>query len=148
MTTHLYESTLRWRGRTASYENYDRGHEVVVAGNELALSADAAFRGNPELPNPEQLVVAAASSCQLLSFLAMAAYAGVEVLEYQDRAAGEMPADSRPMRLTSIVLRPRIVVAGASVDRVEKLVRKAHGQCYIANSLTADVIVEPSIEVV
>lgn len=148
MTTHVYESLLNWQGRTDSYESYARRHEVTVAGNVLAMSADAAFRGDPDLPNPEQLVVAAASSCQLLSFLAVAAYAGVEVLEYQDRASGEMSDGNRPMRLTSIVLRPRIVVEGVSVDRVERLVRKAHDQCYIANSLSADVTVEPSIEIV
>ena len=35
---------------------------------------DVAFRGDASLPNPEQLLVAAASSCQMLSFLAVAGY--------------------------------------------------------------------------
>ncbi|GAA1672104.1 OsmC family protein [Microbacterium lacus] len=139
---------MNWQGRTDSYENYGRRHEVAVAGSVLTMSADAAFHGDPGLPNPEQLVVAAASSCQLLSFLAVAAHAGVEVLEYEDAASGEMSSEDLPMRLTNIVLRPRIVVHGASAYRVGRLVRKAHDQCYVANSLGADVIVEPSIETV
>ncbi|MFF2633018.1 OsmC family protein [Microbacterium sp. NPDC058021] len=148
MTIHSYESTLSWRGRTQHYDSYDRRHDVTIAGTQLAVSADAAFRGDAALPNPEQLVVAAASSCQLLSFLAVAALSGVEVVEYSDRARGEMQADQRPMRLTRIVLRPHIAVVGGSVERVERLVHRAHEQCYIAHSLTAEVSIEPVIEVV
>ncbi|HXH35493.1 MAG TPA: OsmC family protein [Plantibacter sp.] len=148
MTTHRYQTSLDWEGRTTDYDGYGRQHRVTIGGNEIALSADAAFHGDPALPNPEQLVVAAASSCQLLSFLAVAALGGVEVLTYRDDAAGEMPSDMRPLRLIRIVLRPHIAVAGSTIDRVERLVRKAHEQCYIANSLSTEVLVEPVIEVV
>ncbi len=147
MTTHTYESKLHWTGRTEDYDGYSRQHEVTLNGTIVAVSADPAFRGDGSMPNPEQLLVAAASSCQLLSFLAVAARAGVEVLEYQDEAEGVMPDDERPVRLTRIVLRPRIVVQGATAEHVERLLHKAHQQCYIANSLTTDVTVEPVIEV-
>lgn len=147
MNTHTYVSTLHWTGRTENYETYSRQHQLTLSGTTVAVSADSAFRGDGTLPNPEQLVVAAASSCQLLSFLAVAALADVEVLEYQDEAEGVMAGDQRPLRLTNIVLRPRIVVQGATAERVEKLLHKAHSQCYIANSLTTDVTLEPVIEV-
>ena len=147
MTTHTYTSVLRWAGRTQSYDSYSRQHDITMSDTTMAVSADAAFRGDAALPNPEQFVVAAASSCQLLSFLAVAALAGVEVLEYDDDAAGVMPDDQRPMRLAAIVLRPRIVVRGATVERVQRLLHKAHEQCYIANSLTTVVTIEPVIEV-
>lgn len=138
---------LHWAGRTEDYDSYSRQHDVTISETTVAVSADPAFRGDGTLPNPEQLLVAAASSCQLLSFLAVAARAGVQVLEYQDEAEGVMPDDQRPLRLTSIVLRPRIVVQGATVERVERLLHKAHQQCYIANSLTTDVTLEAVIEV-
>ncbi|WP_062390049.1 OsmC family protein [Demequina iriomotensis] len=150
MSAHTYTSTTTWSGRTSTYEGYDRAHEVTLAGGTLRMSADAAFRGDASLPNPEQLVVAAASSCQLLSFLAVAARAGVEVTRYDDEAEGVMPRTVRlgetGLRLTRIVLRPRIVARGASAARIAELVEQAHHECYIANSLLADVVVEPSIE--
>lgn len=147
MTTHTYASSLSWSGLTADYDGYSRQHDITMAGTTVTTSADAAFRGDAALPNPEQYVVAAASSCQLLSFLAVAARAGVQVLEYHDEAEGIMPEGERPMRLTHIVLRPRIVVQGAAtVERVERLLHRAHEQCYIANSLTTDVSLEPVIE--
>src|SRR5918992_2933212 len=148
---HLYHATCHWTGDTAvGYGSFDRTHtsSAPPAPTELVLSADPAFLGNPEKLNPEQLVVVAASSCQLLSFLAIAARARVQVLEYDDRAEAEMPEDDKPMRLTKITLRPRIVVGpGVKEERILKFTKMAHKQCYIANSLSTEVVVEPTVEI-
>ncbi len=147
--THRYTTTCSWTGSTAvGYEAYDRTHRVTAppAEAELTLASDPAFRGDPALMNPEQLLVAAASSCQLLSFLAVASRARVDVRSYEDEADGVMPDDDRPMRITRITLRPRIEVAeGPTLDRVTHLVDVAHRECFIANSLRTDVVVEPTI---
>jgi organic hydroperoxide reductase OsmC/OhrA len=147
---HRYEVECRWQGSSTGvgYEAYDRSHVVTAtpARAELSLSADPAFRGNPERLNPEQLVLAAASSCQLLSFLAVAARARIDVRSYEDRAEALMPEDDPPVRLTSIVLRPRITLApGPSEERVRRLVELAHRECFIANSLRSELRVEPEI---
>jgi organic hydroperoxide reductase OsmC/OhrA len=148
---HRYPVLCRWSGSTAAgYEAYSRAHEggAPPADVRLALSADPAFRGDAAQLNPEQLVVLAASSCQLLSFLAVAARARVEVLRYEDQGEGVMPADAAPARLTSIVLRPAIWVGpGTSEERVRHLVEVAHRECYVANSLRTEVRVEPTIVV-
>lgn len=90
----------------------------------------------------------AASSCQLLSFLAVAARARVDVLGYEDEGEGVMREDDPPIRLTSISLRPTIrVAAGTSEDRVRHLVEVAHRECFIANSLNTEVRVEPTVVV-
>lgn len=146
---HTYRAALAWSGSTAEgYEDYDRTHTTgsPPAAQELTLTADPAFHGDPSLLNPEQLLVHAASSCQLLSFLAAAAKARIDVVAYQDDAVGEMPEDVHPMHLTRIVLRPTItVVEGPSTERVEKLCEVAHRHCYIANSLITEVVVEPTV---
>lgn len=148
--THRYQSHLMWRGSTAGgYRDYPRAHQVRLppAEVELHLSADAAFRGDPAMANPEQLLLAATSSCQLLSFLALAANAHVDVVAYEDNAEAVMPTDQTPMRITQVVLRPRIVVsAGADLDQVRRLVEQAHDSCFIANSLSAEVVLYPSVE--
>jgi organic hydroperoxide reductase OsmC/OhrA len=147
---HRYTTRCMWKGSTgAGYDKYQRTHTASAqpAQPTLTLSSDAAFRGNPEMLNPEQLLVIAASSCQLLSFLAVAARARVDVLEYEDNAEAVMPEDDAPVRITSIQLRPRIVVAaGSEEERVRHLVEVAHEQCYIANSLKTSVTVHPQIE--
>lgn len=112
----------------------------------LPLRPSPAFRGDDARLNPEQLLVLAASSCQLLSFLAVAARARVDVVAYHDDALGEMPEDNRPIRITRITLRPRITVRGdVTDDRVRHLMEVAHQHCFIANSLTTDIVIEPEI---
>jgi organic hydroperoxide reductase OsmC/OhrA len=145
MTTHHYRARLAWRGSTvAGYRAYDRGHvvETPPAANALDLSADAAFHGDPTRTNPEQLLLAAASSCLLLSFLAVAARSGLDVVGYDDHAEAHLDGD----RLGGITLRPRITVAGgADADRVRDAVHAAHRGCYIANSLSVPVQLEPEV---
>jgi organic hydroperoxide reductase OsmC/OhrA len=146
---HQYRALCSWSGSTAAgYEAYDRKHRASAppAEPDLTLSADPAFRGDPGQLNPEQLVVLAAASCQLLSFLAVAARARIDVRDYRDEATAAMPEGERPVRLAEIVLRPRITLAtGPSEERVRHLVEVAHRECYIANSLATPVRVEPLI---
>lgn len=148
MTVHQYSTALSWEGSTgAGYRAYGREHDVQVSEEILTLSADAAFRGDASLPNPEQLLLAAASSCLLLSFLAVAARAGVDVVRYDDAATALMPMDEQPARITRVELTPRIAVRGADVAHVVELLHEAHAGCYIANSLTAEAIIAPTVEV-
>jgi organic hydroperoxide reductase OsmC/OhrA len=148
MHDHRYPASLTWSGSTAGgYDAYSRTHEVTCppAGARLHLSADGAFLGDVSLLNPEQLLVAAASSCQLLSFLTVAARARLDVVDYRDEAEGLMPAEARPARLTRITLRPRVVLVGeASPERLEYLTEVAHRECYVANSLACEVVVAPT----
>jgi organic hydroperoxide reductase OsmC/OhrA len=147
---HTYTSRLSWQGSTGvGYDAYDRTHRVATppADGELVLSSDPAFRGSPALTNPEQLLLAAASSCQLLSYLAMAARSRIDVLSYDDEADAVMPEDLRPVRITRITLRPRIVVAdGVDLDKARKLVGRAHDACYVANTVNAEIVIEPVVE--
>jgi organic hydroperoxide reductase OsmC/OhrA len=145
---HRYHVRCEWSGTTSvGYDAYDRTHTATIAPRaSFALSSDPAFRGNAQLMNPEQLLVLAAVSCQLLSFLAVAARARIDVMHYEDNGEGEMPEDDKPVRITTIVLRPSIrVAAGPTEARVRHLVEVAHRECYIANSLRTEIRIEPTI---
>lgn len=147
MTRHTYAAHLTWAGSTADgIRGYSRQHAVTAppATSALTLSADPAFRGDAGLLNPEQLLVAAASSCQLLSFLAVAARADVDVVDYEDRAEGFMDDADVPARISRVTLRPRITTS-ADPDLVARLVEEGHELCFIANSLSGDVVVEPTV---
>ena len=148
MTIHRYSTHLSWRGSTGvGYREYSRRHAIVAPpAAEIPMSADPQFRGDSDRVNPEQLLVMAASSCQLLSFLAAAARAGIDVIDYEDHAEGLMPQEGNPMRIERIRLAPVIRVApGTNRDRVRSLVGEAHNSCYIANSLTSTVTIEATV---
>jgi organic hydroperoxide reductase OsmC/OhrA len=104
-------------------------------------------KGDPAVLNPEQLLLMAASSCQMLWFLHLAAKARIDVVSYEDDAEALMPEDQEPVRITEITLRPRIGVTGdTSEERIAKLLESAHGYCFIANSLTSEMKIEPTVE--
>lgn len=148
MATHRYEARLNWTGSTGlGWDSYDRAHSVTAppAEQELRVTTGES-KGDPSILNPEQLVLMAASSCQMLWFLHLAAKARIDVVSYEDEASAAMPDDDPPVRITEIVLRPRITVAGdASEERVRKLVDTAHEHCFVANSLKSSMSIEPSV---
>ena len=149
MSSHRYETRLSWNGSTGlGWENYDRVHSATAppAEQEIGITTGESH-GDPSILNPEQLLVMAASSCQMLSFLHLAAKARIDVVAYEDEATGVMPLDDEPLRITEITLRPRITVKGdASEERVRKLVHTAHEHCFIANSLNSAMSIETSVE--
>jgi organic hydroperoxide reductase OsmC/OhrA len=149
---HRYRATCDWAGTTAvGYEHYERTHDLVCAPAELSLrlSSDPAFRGDPRLLNPEQLLLAAASSCQLLSFLSVAARARIDVRGYRDAAEAEMAEDVKPMRISTIRLRPEITVVPETDEaRVHELVAFAHQECFIANSVSCAMDVRATVRCV
>ncbi|NYE20120.1 OsmC family protein [Microbacterium immunditiarum] len=149
MTKHTYRTLTSWAGSTTGpYAAYDRTHEVSAppADTPLRLSADPAFRGDDRLMNPEQMLVAAASSCQLLSFLAVANRAGIEVVRYVDAAHGAMDLAEQPARIGSIVLAPTVHVApGTDHAKVIEAAQRAHETCYIANSLRTEVSLDVTV---
>lgn len=149
---HRYAATLAWAGSTgAGYDAYDRGHDIAVGGHAWRGSADVAFRGDPALTNPEELLVAAASACQLLSFLAVAARARIDVVHYRDDATGIMPDDNQPRWVTRIDLRPAITVRDpdgrVTPERIHHLSEVGHRECFIAASLRSEIVVSPTVTI-
>ena len=154
---HHFECRLDWigaaKGPTTSYASYSRELTVDVAGKpQLRASADPAFRGDASLWNPEDMLVASLSACHCLSYLALAASAGVRVVAYEDHAKGTMDlvgeGDSRVIRFTRVVLRPKVTIAaGADREKAQRLHAKAHHECFIAASVNFPVENEPAIVV-
>lgn len=150
MTEHCYATSLTWAGSTgAGYDAYDRSHQLDIDDKaSVALTADSPFSGNGRDPNPEELLLAAASSCQLLSFLAVAARARIDVVGYSDDATAVMPEGSSPMWISEIDLHPVIDVApGTRLERLPRLVEVAHRECFIAASLRTRMTIHATVRV-
>ena len=121
-------------------------------GAEVAGSAAPAYVRPPlsdeRAVDPEEALVAAASSCHMLYFLDFARRGGFRVDSYEDdaQATVERGADGRSA-ITGILLRPRIAFSGErqpAVDELDQLHHKAHDACIIANSLKCEVRVVPA----
>ncbi len=83
-----------------------------MAKPDLTGSADPIFRGDAGVHNPEDLFIAALSSCHLLSYLALCARSKINVVAYEDNAIGTMVL--RPDgggKFESVTLRPKVTIA-------------------------------------
>lgn len=136
---------LRWSdgGKPFTYEAYPREHEILFKdGQRMTASASPAYRGDGVHGDPEDLLVAALSSCHMLSFLAICAKKRITVQSYEDDAVGFLENDGGKLWVTRVILHPKIV---ASVDAaaLEPIHHLAHHACFIANSVKTSVKVEP-----
>ncbi len=150
---HRYDVRTVWDGATAGptrdYRSYSREYSIEIAGKpRLRASADTTFRGDAALHNPEDLFVAALSGCHLLSYLALCALKGVEVVAYQDDASGVMEEAGGSGSFSQVTLRPIVTIAArADTDLAATLHDEAHKICFVANSVNFPVLHEPVIEV-
>lgn len=147
MSSH--QTLIEWRRTSADFslESFSRNHDVKFGtGQGLLLSAAEQYRGDPERVNPEELLLAALSSCHMMTFLALAARTGWVVDEYVDHAVGYLDkgADGR-LALTKVVLRPEVRFAALQSpdgEQQRSLHERAHRGCFIANSVKTTVEVE------
>lgn len=148
---HIYKTQLVWtgasQGSTSSYESYSREYTVTIEGKPpLVGSADPTYRGNPALHNPEDLLVISLASCHMLSYLALCARAGIQVMAYSDEAVGKMARQAGKIRFTEVVLHPRVAIAvGDDLEKARSLHHNAHDECFIANSVAFPVRNEPIV---
>jgi organic hydroperoxide reductase OsmC/OhrA len=150
MSEHL--ATIDWARGDAPFEyaSYTRDHTWAFDGGATCrASAAPAFKGNPELVDPEEALVAALSSCHMLTFLALAAKHKHVVESYHDEAVGAMAKDDGGgMSIQRVTLRPAIVFAPGTAPEADALAAlhdKAHEMCFIARSVKCDVVVESTV---
>lgn len=152
MKQHSYKLQVDWTGNTGqgtkSYSGYRRDHIISAAGKpELPGSSDPHFRGDPSRYNPEELLVAALSSCHMLWYLHLCAVNHVTVVSYHDAASGVMEEqEDGSGAFVRVSLKPTVKIsAGDDQARAKALHEEAHRLCFIANSVSFPVEVEPEI---
>lgn len=146
----VFKAHLAWsgagKGPTADPGTFSRDLEVSFEGGPtISMSSAPGYKGDPSRLNPEQLLVAALSACQALTYLFLAARSGVRVVAYADEAEGRLALVEGRIRMSAITLRPAVTLdAGADEAKARQLVDKAHEQCFISNSITSKVVIEPA----
>jgi organic hydroperoxide reductase OsmC/OhrA len=137
---------LNWTDgdRPFTYETYPREHTIAYKNGQqvVTTSAAPAYRGDGIHADPEDLLVAALSSCHMLSFLAICTKKRLAVKSYQDDAVGFLENDGGKLWITRVILRPRIE-SDIDAATLEQIHHMAHEQCFIANSVKTEISVEP-----
>jgi organic hydroperoxide reductase OsmC/OhrA len=151
--SHQYRVGVEWTGNRGSgtdgYRNYARDHVIHIEGKPaIAGSSDPAFRGDAAKHNPEDMLVAALSACHMLSYLHVAALAGVVVTEYADAAEATLATEGNTGHFIEAVLHPVVTITAASDPvKARALHDDAHHACFIAGSVNFPVRCESRIVV-
>ncbi len=127
-----------------TYDTYSRNHTIHFKDGleTLTTSASPVYKGDGTKADPEDLLVAALSSCHMLSFLAIAAKKKLTVHSYQDDAVGFLENDNGLLWVTRVILRPRVEI-DTDAETLAHIHHLAHEACFIANSVKTQVSVEP-----
>jgi organic hydroperoxide reductase OsmC/OhrA len=149
-----YTATVSWsRPSGAAFKDnkYSRAHEWRFDGGTVVPASSSPKvvplpMSNAAAVDPEEALVASLSSCHMLFFLFYAAKAGFVIDKYEDDAIGEMGKNAKGlMAMLKVRLRPQIawVERTPSAAELDDLHHKSHESCYIANSVTAEIVIEP-----
>ena len=147
-----YRATIEWAlaedAEAFAKGRYSRGHTVSFAEHVVPATASAHVVGKWAVKgavDPEEMLVAALSNCHMLTFLHVARLKGFVVTRYRDQAVGVMEKDAEGrMAVTRVTLRPAITYEGRRPSDAERdaLHHEAHEECFIANSVKTQVVVE------
>ncbi|MDH5929898.1 OsmC family protein [Vibrio splendidus] len=149
-----YGAVIRWQKAeddAFSDNQYSRGHTWEFDGG-ITVPASSSPHVVP-LPfsveanvDPEEAFIAALSSCHMLTFLGIAAKQKYVIDSYVDDAVGVLEEDeSGRSSVTKVTLRPDIVFSGIKIPtakQLDKLHHLAHKNCFIANSVKTEIVVE------
>jgi len=139
--TFTYNTALKWVGNRAGILQSDGKPKFRVA-------SPPEFKGEEGVWSPEDLFVAAVDICTLTTFSAFSQRLNLPIVSYSSEAKGMLEFVDGGYQFTKIVLKPTIVVESEdAIEQTEKTLHDAHARCLIANSIKAEVIVEPNIKV-
>src|SRR5215470_5673439 len=139
---HKYETRVSWaRGANEKFTDnrYSRAHEWAFdCGLTLRASSSPSVVPLPlsvtDAVDPEEALVASASSCHMLYFLFFAAKKGFVIDRYEDQAFGVLEKnEAGKMFMKTITLRPQVAFAGdkaPSTDELNALHHSAHEECF------------------
>ena len=150
---HLYRASLSWTRNGAAFtdQRYSRAHSwsfdggITVPASSSPLSVKLPY-SVAEAVDPEEALVAAVASCHLLTFLFVAAKQGYVIDSYADEPVGEMTKNERgKLWVSKVTLKPAIGFSGTkhpTQQQFDELHHLAHEECFIANSVKSEVVVE------
>ncbi len=149
----MFKAKVQWnddqevRGNIG--KRMSKNHTINIDGKaELHVSAAKAFKGNPAMYNPEDLLLSSVASCHMMSYLYVCSQNGIEVLSYSDEAEAtlEVNADGSG-RISEIRLFPKVVISQAEkIKMALELHHKANQLCFIANSCNFPILHDPLCE--
>jgi len=150
-----HSAIIQWQRKSAIFTDgqYSRVHKWSFDGGTTVPASSSPHVvkipfSDPTCVDPEEAFIASLSSCHMLFFLSLASKAGYLVESYTDSAEGHMAKNElSKIALTSVTLRPKVIFSGSkqmTESAFQSLHHEAHESCFLASSVTTEIIMEGS----
>ncbi|MEN9523482.1 MAG: hypothetical protein RL065_1859 [Bacteroidota bacterium] len=138
---HLYDVKVSWLS--------DR--KGSMSSSELTQAIEVATppefpKGIPNVWSPEHLLIAAANSCLMTTFLAIAGNFKLNFVSFESNGIGKLEMVENKYMISEITLKPTLVIdISTEKEKAEKVLQKAEAACLISNSIKSKIIFEPIV---
>jgi peroxiredoxin-like protein len=137
--TFTYRTTMEWVGARAG---------MISSGGKqpFRVANPPEFKGETDVWTPEDLFVGAIETCLATTFASLVEKRRLPVEGYQSESEGLLEFADGRYRFTRIVVKPTVIIAERrSAGDVLKALEDAHADCLVANSVKAEVLVQPHV---
>ncbi|KXA41157.1 peroxiredoxin, SACOL1771 subfamily [Staphylococcus simulans] len=140
MAEHDFIVTTQWSG--------GRDETGTVKGDVLneSISIPSSLGGIGEGTNPDEMLIAAASSCYIISLAATLERAHFTDISINQSSVGTASLNNGKFKMEKITHHPKITVDAdqkeALEKRLDKLLKIADNNCMISNSIRGNVEIE------
>ena len=137
----VYKSSVAWQ------EN-KKGILTSLGKPNIPVAPPPEFKGYVGVWTPEDLLVASANSCYLLTFLFYINKENIELITYECEAEGILKLVDKRLAIAEVKLMPRISVrlSNENAEKLNSLLGLSKQHCFIFNSIKAKVEIFPEIK--
>lgn len=137
-----YSNNLVW-------DTARRGRMSAPGKPDVEIGSPPEFRGDPDVWAPEEMLVAALNACMMLTFVAFAQGKKLAFVTYESAAEGRLENVDGKYRIVEVSVRPTVVLSSeADIEAARTIMADVKSNCFISNSITADVKLDPQFELV
>lgn len=147
---HFYNVSMNWEsdGKTVICSP-----ELDLTNNRVGSCVELEIAAPPNFPkaetgfwSPEHMFTAAACSCLMTTFVAIAQNSKLEYTAFSCKGKGKLERVDGKYLMTEIILEPSVkVYQEKDVERAARIIEKSEKACLITNSMRSKVTLHPTI---
>ena len=133
---HYYEVNVQWKNDRKGLMS------SPILPDSIEVATPPEFpKGMEGIWSPEHLLVAAANSCLMTTFLAIAENSRLEFIDFSSKAVGKLEVVDGKYMISEIALTPTLIIRDETQkEKAERVLNKSEAACLISNSLKSKII--------
>ena len=142
MATFTYKNNSEWIGG-------HKGHIKMENGVELDFSAPPSLHGYPDVLTPEDAFMAAINTCYFMMFILATEKFKIDLVSFECDASGKVVEFmDKTSVFKEVVLKLKIVARNTTPEKINSVIKSARKYSLVAESIKAEVKIEPEIKII